>query len=217
MAAVESRELVGAAHSLRTTQMRRGHEPQPEREQKAEQHLEDAQTIQSLRRQVRVALDAGRRITEAAKEHIRMRAPRASSIAPLAASTLVSRPGSKHGNWRSVAAGESRESGGESEWWKHEKQQWCAENNRSGSNRHGVRERLREGPPQGNATERRPRDKGADKATHDAEDGGIPRVVGKRGGRGTRGDLPEPREHDSEYGAAERATNGETDLEPASC
>ena len=64
MAAVESRELVGAAHSLRTTQMRRGHEPQPEREQKAEQHLEDAWIIQILRRQVRVALDEGRRFTE---------------------------------------------------------------------------------------------------------------------------------------------------------
>ena len=42
MAAVESRELVGAAHSFRITQVRRGREPHNEREQKAEQHLETA-------------------------------------------------------------------------------------------------------------------------------------------------------------------------------
>jgi hypothetical protein len=64
MAAVESRELVGAAHSNRISQMRRDHESQREREQKAEQHLEDAWIIQILRRQVRVALDKGRRFTE---------------------------------------------------------------------------------------------------------------------------------------------------------
>jgi hypothetical protein len=64
MAAVESRELVGAAHSPRITQMRRGREPHDEREQKAEQNLEDARTIAEGSTASAVALDAGRRFTE---------------------------------------------------------------------------------------------------------------------------------------------------------
>src|SRR5574338_205805 len=64
MAAVESRELVGAAHSVRMTQMRRGCEPHTEREQKAEQHLEDARTIAEGSTASAFALDAGRRFTE---------------------------------------------------------------------------------------------------------------------------------------------------------
>jgi len=67
MAAVESRELVGAAHSPRITQMRRGREPHDEREQKAEQHLEDARTIAEGSTASAVALDAGRRFTESRK------------------------------------------------------------------------------------------------------------------------------------------------------
>jgi hypothetical protein len=146
-----------------------------------------------------------------------MRAQRATSTAPLAASTLVSRPGSKNRNWRSVTAGESRESGGESERRKDEKQQWSAEDDRGGSASHGVRERLSDSPPQWNATERRPRNNGADDATHDAKDGCIPGIVAKRGGRSICDDLAEPREHNPEYGATKRTANGETDFEPAPC
>ena len=72
MAAVESRELVGAAHSFRITQVRRGREPHNEREQKAEQHLEGRvdQLMMTLR-QVHFALDAGRRFTEESCERVK--------------------------------------------------------------------------------------------------------------------------------------------------
>ena len=86
MAAVESRELVGAAHSHRISQMRRGHESQREREQKAEQHLEDARIIQIRRRQVRVALDEGRRFTESCRASLGKK-PKDSIVISMGATT----------------------------------------------------------------------------------------------------------------------------------
>lgn len=68
MAAVESRELVGAAYSFAPPKCAEACGPHSEREQKAEQHLEDARTFEFFLRQVQLALDAGRRFTESCKE-----------------------------------------------------------------------------------------------------------------------------------------------------
>jgi hypothetical protein len=67
MAAVESRELVGAAYSFALPKCAEAREPHSEREQKAEQHLENARRFEFLLRQVHLALDAGRRFTESCK------------------------------------------------------------------------------------------------------------------------------------------------------
>ena len=67
MAAVESRELVGAADSFAPPKCAEAYGPHTEREQKAEQQLEDARTFDFFLRQVHVALDAGRRFTESCK------------------------------------------------------------------------------------------------------------------------------------------------------
>ena len=64
MAAVESRQLVGAASSFAPPKCAEARWPHVEREQKAEQHLEDASTFECILRQVYLALDAGRRFTE---------------------------------------------------------------------------------------------------------------------------------------------------------